>query len=203
MKTFQHSAKIICFSVILFGLSSLAFGQNTLFENEAVLASETVQDGEVEETKAEVIWRKNAELTTKGITQNRDMRQYEQGGYFDCRGWAPKGETRGECSEIKIQNFIWQNWASKKRAYIRVTHNSVDATSTSHIFIEPDKNGEWRIAWRIVRAHAIPELNNLIHDILSIVSVEQIKDKPVKGLWALAFKNKSGQIVQKMPSFYE
>jgi hypothetical protein len=35
-----------------------------------------------------------------------------------------------------------------------LTLSSVDATSTSHVFVEPDEAGRWRVYWRIVRRHS-------------------------------------------------
>ncbi len=157
---------------------------------------------EVKETKVEVISGENNELTTKDLTQNRDLNQYDQGGHFDCRGLIAKNESRVQCNENKIRDFIWQHWTKKKRGYIRVTYNSVDATSTSHIFIEPNEKSEWQITWKIARLHAMPKYNSLLTDILGITSVERIKDEPEKGKWALMFKNKSGSIVQTFPHFY-
>jgi hypothetical protein len=193
MAIFEIFVKTAFAVIILFSFSCSSLGQKKPVEAEE----------DVKETKAQVIWGKNAELITDNITQSRDLSQYEQGGYFDCRGFRLKSEVGDKCNEDEVRNFIWQNWMNKKRAYVRVTYNSVDATSTSHIFIEPNGKGEWRVAWRIVRWHAIPELNNLIHDILGIVAVEQIKDKPEKGKWGLIFKDKSGKTLQKIPYFYE
>lgn len=49
------------------------------------------------------------------------------------------------------RDFIWRHWQAKKRGYIRITFNSVDATSASHIFIEPDARGVSQGTWKIVR----------------------------------------------------
>jgi hypothetical protein len=200
MSVFQTSAKMICLSAILLCLSCASFGQKKQIKKETVQKSESET---VKTTEAEVVGDANSELSTKDIAQNRDLSAYRQGGFFDCREWFSKNEARGDCDENKLRDFIWQSWTSKTRGYVRVTYNSVDAVSTSHIFIEPDEKGQWRVAWRIVRRHVIPELNNRIDDILGITAVEQISDKPKKGDRALIFKNKSGAIIQKMPYFYE
>jgi hypothetical protein len=185
-------SQLFIFLLILSVFVSAAFGQKKQPEIE-----------ETKNTKAEVIWKDKGELTTKDITQKRDSTQYDDGGYFDCRGWIAKNEARGVCDEKKIRDFIWWHWNDKKRGYVRVTYDSVDAKSTSHIFIEPDEKGEWSVAWRIVRFHAFPQLNNQITDIAKIVRVERIEDKPKKGEWALIFKNKIGSIMGKMPYFYQ
>lgn len=186
MKTFQ----LIISSLILIVSISFAFGQKKPAETE-----------ETKDTKAEVIWKDKGELTTKDITQKRDMPQYSDGGYFDCRGWVSKNEFRGNCDEKKVRDFIWQHWTEKKRGYVRVTYDSVDAKSTSHIFIEPDEKGEWSVAWRMVRFHAIPQLNNQIIDVAKIITVERVENKPRKGMWALVFKNRIGSIMERMLDF--
>jgi hypothetical protein len=178
--------------LILLVLSTAIFGQK----------KQTKID-ETKNTKAEVIWKDNGELTTKDIKQRRDLTQYDEGGYFDCRHWIAEDEPRGICDEKKIRDFIWQHWTKKKRGYARITYDSVDAKSTSHIFIEPDEKGEWSVAWRIVRFHAIAQLNNQITDVEKIVNVERFENKPKKGEWALVFKNRIGSVMETMPYFYQ
>jgi hypothetical protein len=126
---------------------------------------------------------------------------YEDGGYFDCREWLIKTPGSKACDEAKLRDFILRQWNEKKRSYVRVTYDSVDAMSTSHIFVEPDQKGFWYVAWRIARSHAIRELDNQITDIEKIVSVQRVEDKPRKGDWALAFKNASGKILIRIPDY--
>jgi hypothetical protein len=187
----MKTSKLFTCLFVLSIFASAAFGQKKRTEIE-----------ETKNTKAEVVWKDKGELSTKDITQRRDMTQYDDGGYFDCRDWIAKDASRGVCDEKKIRDYIWQYWMEKKRGYVRVTYDSVDAKSTSHIFIEPDEKGEWSVAWRIVRFHAIPQLNNQITDVAKIVKVERVEDKPEKGEWALVFKNRIGSIMEKIPDFY-
>ena len=103
------------------------------------------------ETKAKIISEKG-ELTTSDIAQERGLSLYDSGGHFNCRSWIPaQDDPKPNCDIPKVRDFIWQHWENKQRAYIRITFDSVDAVSTSHIFIEPDQNGKWHVAWRIVR----------------------------------------------------
>ena len=127
------------------------------------------------------------------------MAKYDDGSYFDCRGWISKEDSRGVCEENKIRDFIWSHWSENKLGYIRVTYNSVDALSTSHIFIEPNNKGKWRVAWRIVRFHAIPELSNQVTEVETLFQVEQIKNKSPKDDWSITLKNSYGDIVYKIP----
>lgn len=144
-----------------------------------------------EETKAEVITLKNDELVTKDILQNRDLSLYLQGGHF---GWKDNQSKK----EKTVRDFIWQCWNEKKHGYICITYQSLEGfLSTSHIFIEPKENGDWRMIWRIVRSE------NLINDVPEITAVERVENKPKKGEWALILKDETGKTLQRLPDFYE
>src|SRR5215813_12700427 len=123
-------------------------------------------------TPAKVFEKSKDELTAENIAQGRDLLKYDDGGFFDCRGWVPLKSP--QCDESKLKTFVWQKWSEKRRGYIRVTYDSVDAISTSHIFIEPDESGKWSVIWRIVRWHSIPQLSNQITNIERITSIERI-----------------------------
>ena len=51
----------------------------------------------------------------------------------------------------RAREFVWQHWRNHRRGYLTLTAHSVDAAATSHIFVEQESNGRWRVAWRIVR----------------------------------------------------
>jgi hypothetical protein len=126
------------------------------------------------ETKAAIIVNDDGSLTASDIAQHRDLAIFEDGGHLDCRsemvlasGMSAPEFRPESCDLPKLRDFVWQNWQTKKRGYIRITFASVDAVSTSHLFIEPDNRGQWHIAWRIARH------NNLITDIPDIRSLRQ------------------------------
>jgi hypothetical protein len=75
---------------------------------------------------------------------------YENGGHFNCY-MRYKDEKDDICDLPRVRDFIWQHWQNKRRGYIRITFGSIDAQSTSHIFIEPNEQGAWHVGWRIVR----------------------------------------------------
>ena len=60
-------------------------------------------------------------------------------------------ETRDDPTLARARTFLWQHWRDHRQAYLSLTLSSVDATSTSHVFIEQDEGGRWRVSWRIVR----------------------------------------------------
>ena len=110
-------------------------------------------------TKAETKWHPNGELSSANITEGRDLSLYDQGGYFNCFAHIPV-RTQKEQDQIErrvrqrvatARLFILNHWQEHRRGYIRLSFDSVDAHSTSHIFIEPDSSGKWQVIWRIAR----------------------------------------------------
>lgn len=134
---------------------------------------------------------KDGAFTTDEIAGARTLSLYDDAGHFDCRRFSqdatykrPEEEKTRIASAMKsARDFIWEHWQSKKRGYIRITFNSVDATSTSHIFIEPDARSVWQVTWRIVRH------NDRVDDLPPIRIIEQ---KNVRGETVLVFKTADG-----------
>lgn len=146
--------------------------------------------------KADVISQEGGELTTENILGSRDLSLYVQGGHFNCDFYVDKSGSQINRNEKRARNFVWNNWREKNRAYLRLTYSSDDATSTSHIFVEPDEEGKWQVIWRIVRD------SNEIDDVPKVVSIEKVEDKPEKKQWALILRDKEGDIMQTLPHFY-
>jgi hypothetical protein len=120
------------------------------------------------ESKSKIIYQ-DGELTTANIASGRDLKQYGGGGHFDCRKWTrPQGAAQTDCDTPQVRDFIWQHWQDKRRGYIRITFDTVDAVSTAHIFIEPNQQGIWHVAWRWARH------SGEITDLPEIVSVERV-----------------------------
>src|SRR5258707_8044965 len=103
------------------------------------------------ETKVSVRYDKDL-LTVDGVEQGRELNRYER---LDLSN--PKRMFAYEMDAAQIfvsaRSFIWEHWHNQKPAYLTITASTVDATGTSHIFIEQDETGRWRVAWRIVRDH--------------------------------------------------
>lgn len=176
MKTFHKI--IFALSVLLFPLCISAQGLKT--------------------TETEVTATDRGELISKDILEKRDISLYDQGGHFDCHGWD-KG-PKDICDQKKVRDFIWQHWTDKKRGYIRITYGSVDARSTSHIFIEPNEKGEWYIAWRIARWHSIPGHGQRVDDILDLNAVKRFESKTHNADdWWIGIKGKDGKVVYTVP----
>jgi len=113
------------------------------------------------ETKASVRFDRGL-LTVDGIEQGRDLSLYER---------VDLGSEKRPTASVftDARSFLWEHWSNQKLAYVTLTGSSVDATSTSHIFIERDELGRWRVAWRIVRH------NGLIHDLPTYYAVQWVR----------------------------
>jgi hypothetical protein len=135
-------------------------------------------------------------LTTASISEGRQLSDYADGGHSDCRQYSEDALKRPDLAKKKAaaslksaREFILSHWQTKKRGYIRVSFNSVDATGTSHIFIEPDSGGHWEINWRIVRQHAFIKDNNVVSVVPTFRTVERLKSEDG---YILVFKSDDG-----------
>ena len=146
----------------------------------------------------EIIRKDDWELTIEGITQERDMSQYDQGGHiFCCHRIDDRKNIRSE--EKFVRDFIWQHWTEKKRGYIRLSYTGADNSWTTHYFIEPNENSEWIVVWKWLYQHSMPEYNQPIKDGFGIV--EQVESLERKGDWVLVFKPKYGEGINVIPIF--
>lgn len=152
-------------------------------------------------TKSAIIVQEGA-LTTATITQERNLALYDDGGHSNCRGGLVQfhGENDSDfsskkCIIPKVRDFLWQHWQEKKRGYVRISFDTVDAVSTSHIFVEPDPNGRWHVVWRIVRH------SEEITDLPDIISVERAKHERTDyggGSYILVFRDDEGGEMQRL-----
>lgn len=138
--------------------------------------------------------------TTKNITQNRNMTEYDQGGLF----WSSTryGETFGNLKdrlegEKKVRDFIWQHWLEKKRGYIKFNHARTDTSTTTHYFIEPDEKGEWIVVRKKIFQQSDGKFEQR-EDFLS--SLERVGNKE-NGDWFLISKSGNGEIIEKLPIY--
>jgi hypothetical protein len=157
------------------------------------------------ETKADVYLDHGA-LTTSGIALKRDLTIYDYGGHIDCRvgmvrysDETAKDVSKERCQLSKLRDFVWEHWQTKKRAYIRISFDTVDAVSTSHLFIEPDRDGQWQVAWRIARhTNEITDIPE-IRDIRQRLSTrEDIECRCAPGTTLLSFIDWEGDEIQSL-----
>ena len=93
------------------------------------------------------MWRQGSALIVDGVEQGRDLRLYDR---LELEDPSPMLKHAAEIFP-RARTFLWEHWRDQKRAYLILTLHSVDADGTSHVFVEPDDSGRWRVYWRIVR----------------------------------------------------
>lgn len=89
-------------------------------------------------------------LTVKDVAQGRDLHKYEKLTLTNPKPMTVV-ESQADSTIPRARMFVWQHWRDRKQGYLIMTLSSVDATSTSHIFVEQDNTDHWRVSWRIVR----------------------------------------------------
>jgi hypothetical protein len=149
---------------------------------------------------AEVFQDKDRAWTTKDITQNRDLTQYEQGGLFWGRtrfGGTFGNEKDKLEGEKKVRDFIWQHWIEKKRGYIKFNFANTDTSSTTHYFIEPNEKGDWIIVRKTIFQLSDGKFEQN-EDALN--SVERLENK-ANGDWFLVSKSSNGEIIERLPVY--
>lgn len=134
-------------------------------------------------------------VTSNGVTQHRDMSQYEQAGNFYSKWHGPDTEN----GEKTVRDFIWRHWIEKNQGYIKMTSVGVDTRETTHFFIEPDENGRWQIARRVLYFHYDPEYNN-VRTTDDIVTVDRNDSTAEDRDWQIVFKFKDGSILNSIPA---
>jgi hypothetical protein len=141
-------------------------------------------------------------LTTP--TEGKPLTLYDNGGRFGC-GITLKSEY-SDCqnSLVRARRFLWEHWQQKRRGYAVVRFGSTDAVSDSHIFIEPDENGAWRVAWRIERVVSINKSGDIdvvpdIRELEWAVATEKSFNPYTKpGTSILIFKDRDGKEIEKL-----
>lgn len=184
MKTVRFTALVLFFLGILPAIAASQISTDVFFRKGG------------KESKVKVIWDKKVGLTTNNIAEGRDMTVYDDGGHFDCgqKFGASMGDGGLEkCDGARIRDFVWNHWQNKAKGYIVITGNSVDAVSTSHIFIEPGKGQKWHVAWRIVRHFGE------IDDMPDIIKVERAKSIKETDPDILIFRDREGDQVKTLP----
>ena len=136
-----------------------------------------------------------SELTAPDVVQGRDLSTYEAVGHIDCGRGAHRELFDHVRCIAEARSFISEHWRQRRRGYLRVSQDSVDAHATAHIFIEPDSHGVWRIAWRMVRSgiHRQPE----IEDLPDTYQLSHVKAEPPEG-GTLVFRSADGTEITRL-----
>lgn len=73
----------------------------------------------------------------------REMSSYTEGGKFRCEGDFRDPDCARRISGAR--NFIWRHWKKRKRGHVAVVTHLDNVESTSHFFIEPNRDGTWSV----------------------------------------------------------
>src|SRR5438128_1212347 len=121
------------------------------------------------------------------VIEGRDLKTYADGGEFSS---SPM--TSGKIVRVDaLRQFIWQHWAEKTRGYARLAMSGIDSTQTTHLFIEPDPSGAWRVALRgLNEGYPCPTCHKwFLYDTVYATSVQWITKDQKK----LIFKDPRGK----------
>lgn len=80
------------------------------------------------------------------VFEDRDMSLYDNFGRQGC-SFEELNANRRKCDQSleKTRRFVWEHWKNRKRGYVAVAGGSDGKTWTTHLFIEPNEEGNWRI----------------------------------------------------------
>ena len=88
-----------------------------------------------------------AEPLPADFAQGRDLRAYEVGGVYRAMdSYIPDVQ--------RLRKFVWTHWTQKRRGYVEIVFQGIDAGFHAYLFIEP-VNGRWGIVWCDVRYSAV------------------------------------------------
>ena len=142
----------------------------------------------------QIMWS-GSELTAPDIAQGRDLSAYDDAGHLDC-GRSSHRELfdRVQCIG-EARAFISEHWRQRRRGYIRLSQDSVDAHATAHIFVEPDSHGVWRIAWPMIVSGIFREPQ--LRDLPDAYQLTRIKADPPEG-GTLVFRAADGTEITQL-----
>jgi hypothetical protein len=83
--------------------------------------------------------------------EKRDLSRYEKGEESFLRHWYGEMLDDELGAKARVRGFLWERWRAKRPAYISIvigyTHGDSQVTN---YYVEPDKEGHWRITVEIV-----------------------------------------------------
>ncbi len=135
---------------------------------------------------------------TETIFQDRDLSTYDFGGQIpDCFNNFDIPSKDCQQIEKQVREFIYKHWEDKKRAYLILECNA--HCGEYYVFIEPNKNGDWRIIRRsefsnFERGFSTNISNEIITSIKYKTATDSEDDYPFEiGTKYLIFFDKEGK----------
>ena len=115
---------------------------------------------------------------TKEQSWGRQLSRYDNAGHYDFshQVYSEEKGKQYQRMEKEIREFLWNHWNERRLGYIRETRYGVEGqVGTSHMFVEPDGNGEWRIYCIVLTIDWRIDQTERIYD-MSAYKVERIKE---------------------------
>jgi hypothetical protein len=82
------------------------------------------------------------------VFQDRDMSLYSNDGRHGCGVGSEMHLDECKRSLEKARRFVWEHWKGRKRGYVSVVRAFRETESITHLFIEPNSYGKWRVVER-------------------------------------------------------
>ncbi len=98
-------------------------------------------------------WQDNS-YTAPDIAQGRNLNKYDRLDLADGEHFHAWEMQRNPIL-AQARSFLWEHWRDRKRGYLTLTQSSVDQSSTSYVFVEPDDSGRWRVYRRQLNPHEL------------------------------------------------
>lgn len=119
----------------------------------------------------------------KLVFADRDMSLYADGGRQGCGLTRNDADSRKCTRSIeKARRFVWDHWKMKKRGHVSVARASDEAEWVTHLFIEPDDDGGWRVAERTMPMRRREPGDLMLDDLVDIVWKRATDDEKRYGL---------------------
>ena len=140
-------------------------------------------------------------FTKEDLIQNRDLSLYDLGGEFsNCfnHGFEISEFRKCEKEQSVARSFIAEHLKEKKRGYVIYEWSGMDTGSETHIFVEPDSNGEWSIIMRSAGDYRYQNLEEIKGYSTKHRRATSDDDHPFKiGKYFLSILDENGKIVEK------
>lgn len=108
-----------------------------------------------------IIFDASGEARTANLVGRRDLTKYADGGHFKFKYFSLKPDERSK-DISSLAKFLVDRLEGKHLAYVRATFTGIDAGTTYHFFVEPDRGGRWAVTTKMAGWHALPNGDRIV-----------------------------------------